>query len=106
MANQENSSASTVPQHSQGPFRIQLKRGRVLIFPAEGVTHIAQIFAFYGIEKSGADARLFRAAAEMMSLLEECDEYLSPNPQNYIGHGSILHTKMRDIIAKVKGGAK
>lgn len=103
MANQNDSSASTIPQHSQGPFKILSKRGRVLIFPAEGVTQIAQVFAFYGIEKSGADARLFRAAAEMMALLEECDEYLSPNPQNYIGCESVLHAKMRDLIGNVKG---
>jgi hypothetical protein len=106
MAISENNSTPVNPQHSQGPFKVQCKRGRVLIFPAEGATQIAQVFAFYGIERGGADARLFRAAAEMMALLEECDEYLSPNTQNYIGCESILHSKMRDLISKVKGGTR
>ncbi len=32
---------------------------------------------------------------EMFELFEELDEYLSSNPKNYIGSGSILHQKIK-----------
>ena len=34
-------------------------------------------------------------------LLKEIDEYLSPNPQNYIGSGSILHQKIKDLLSNL-----
>jgi len=34
----------------------------------------------------------------MIDVLKEIDEYLSSNPKNYIGSGSILHTKVKNCI--------
>jgi len=36
---------------------------------------------------------------EMYELFEEIDEYLSSNPKNYIGSGSILHTKIKKYVS-------
>lgn len=36
---------------------------------------------------------------EMYELFEELDEYLSSNPENYIGSGSILHTKIKKYVS-------
>ena len=33
-------------------------------------------------------------------VLEECEEYLSRNPKNNIGSGSILHKKIQEIVGK------
>lgn len=57
-------------QHSKGPWSVTTKRGRILIMPAEGVTHIAQVFAFYGIEQCGADVRLIKCAPELLAALK------------------------------------
>ena len=35
---------------------------------------------------------------ELEDVLIETDEYLADNPKSYVGSGSILHTKMRDIL--------
>ena len=32
------------------------------------------------------------------SLMVECEEYLSNNPKNYIGHKSILHQRMKELL--------
>jgi len=36
---------------------------------------------------------------EMYELFEELDEYLSSNPKNYIGSGSILHEKIKKYVS-------
>ena len=36
---------------------------------------------------------------EMFELFEEMDEYLSGNPKNYIGSGSILHQKIKKYVS-------
>lgn len=35
-----------------------------------------------------------------MELLKEIDDYLKPNPKNYIGTGSILHQKVQEIVTR------
>ena len=35
---------------------------------------------------------------DIIKLLEEIDGYLSENTQNYVGSGSILHTKIKDVL--------
>lgn len=35
---------------------------------------------------------------EMYELFAELDEYLSSNPKNYIGSGSILHQKIKEYV--------
>jgi hypothetical protein len=37
---------------------------------------------------------------EMYELFEELDEYLSGNPKNYIGSGSILHQKIKKYVSE------
>jgi hypothetical protein len=37
---------------------------------------------------------------EMYELFEEIDEYLSSNPKNYVGSGSILHTKIKKYVSE------
>ena len=39
-----------------------------------------------------------------MELLKEIDDYLKPNPKNYIGTGSILHQKVQEIVTRKEGG--
>jgi len=51
-----------------------------------------------------ANAPLIVLSPEMAGLLKEIDEYLSPNPQNYIGCRSILHSKIISLLAKIDGG--
>jgi hypothetical protein len=36
----------------------------------------------------------------LFNVLEEIDEYLSSNPKNYVGSGSILHTKIKNCLSK------
>ena len=36
---------------------------------------------------------------EMYKLFEEMDKYLSENPKNYIGSGSILHQKIKEYVS-------
>jgi len=36
---------------------------------------------------------------EMYELFEEIDQYLSGNPKNYIGSGSILHEKVKKFVS-------
>lgn len=36
---------------------------------------------------------------EMYELFDEIDEYLSSNPKNYIGSGSILHQKIKKYVS-------
>ena len=36
---------------------------------------------------------------KMTDLLKEIDEYLSSNSKNYIGSGSILHTKVKECLS-------
>lgn len=36
--------------------------------------------------------------SKSIEVLSEIDEYLSPNPKNYIGSGSILHTKVQAVL--------
>ena len=40
---------------------------------------------------------------DMFKILEEIDEYLSENAQNYVGSGSILHTKIKNILKTEDG---
>lgn len=40
------------------------------------------------------------AIKEVLELFEELDEYLSSNPKNYIGSGSILHQKIKKYVSK------
>lgn len=35
----------------------------------------------------------------LFNVLEEIDEYLSSNPKNYVGSGSILHTKIKNCLS-------
>ena len=35
---------------------------------------------------------------DMFNVLEEIDKYLSENPKNYVGSGSILHTKIKECL--------
>ncbi len=42
------------------------------------------------------------ALAEAMALFSECDEYLNTNDLTSISHGSILHRKMRALLATDK----
>jgi hypothetical protein len=35
---------------------------------------------------------------EMINLLKEIDQYLSSNNKNYVGSGSILHTKIKNCL--------
>lgn len=37
---------------------------------------------------------------EMYELFEELNEYLSSNPKNYIGSGSILHQKIKKYVSE------
>ena len=37
---------------------------------------------------------------EMYELFEELDQYLSSNPKNYIGSGSILHQKIKKYVSE------
>ena len=39
-----------------------------------------------------------KKVAELVEVLKECDEYLSPNPKNSIGTGSILHQKIQAAL--------
>jgi len=41
-------------------------------------------------------------ADDLLALLIECDEYLNINNLTSIGHGSILHRKMKDLTAKAQ----
>ena len=36
---------------------------------------------------------------EMFAVLQEIDTYLSDNPKNYVGSGSILHTKIKELLS-------
>ena len=36
---------------------------------------------------------------DMFNVLEEIDKYLSENPKNYVGSGSILHTKIKECLS-------
>jgi hypothetical protein len=36
---------------------------------------------------------------EMFAVLQEIDTYLSENPKNYVGSGSILHTKIKELLS-------
>jgi hypothetical protein len=38
--------------------------------------------------------------SEAFDLLKEIDEYLSGNPKNYIGSGSILHSKIKQCLSE------
>ena len=40
------------------------------------------------------NALLIQAAPKMYSVLKEINEYLSGNPRNYVGSGSLLHEKI------------
>ena len=35
---------------------------------------------------------------ELIKVIKECDDYLKGNKLNYIGNGSILHTKMKKSL--------
>lgn len=35
---------------------------------------------------------------DMKELVVECEEYLSANPKNSIGHKSKLHQRMRELL--------
>ena len=35
---------------------------------------------------------------ELIEVIKECDDYLKGNKLNYIGNGSILHTKMKKAL--------
>ena len=37
---------------------------------------------------------------EMYELFEEIDQYLSSNPKNYVGSGSILHEKVKKYVSE------
>lgn len=37
---------------------------------------------------------------DMYELFEEIDKYLSENPKNYIGSGSILHQKIKEYVSE------
>lgn len=54
---------------------------------------------------SHPDAHLIAASPTMYDVLAEVDAYLSDNPQNYVGSGSILHQKIRDAIKAALGKA-
>ena len=47
------------------------------------------------------DAQSCNAGFEAIELLKEIDNYISPNPLNYIGFDSILHEKIKSILSKV-----
>ena len=51
-----------------------------------------------------AACKLTAAAPRMLALLIECDEYLSGNKLNSICSTSILHGKMKEIIAQAETG--
>ena len=36
---------------------------------------------------------------DMFAVLQEIDTYLSDNPKNYVGSGSILHTKIKELLS-------
>jgi len=38
----------------------------------------------------------------IICVIKECEEYLSRNDRNYIGHGSKLHMKMQEAIEGCK----
>jgi hypothetical protein len=55
------------------------------------------------VEKFGSIAastslEMIEYIRQMERVLIETSEYLSSNPKNYVGSGSILHTKMRKIL--------
>lgn len=49
------------------------------------------------------NAFLIAAAPEMIDVLIEITQYLSPHPKNTIGCGSVLHRKINDVIEKATG---
>ena len=36
---------------------------------------------------------------DMFAVLQEIDTYLSDNPKNYVGSGSILHAKIKELLS-------
>ena len=69
----------------------------------EVVAHMAQqTDAVQRLADAQRFVRGWNYVDELLALLNEMDEYLSPHPQNYIGCESILHTRMRELIAKIK----
>jgi hypothetical protein len=44
------------------------------------------------------DKTLRDATPNMYAVMQEIDEYLSSNPKNYIGSGSVLHRKVQEVI--------
>ena len=42
-----------------------------------------------------------KAGFESIELLREIDNYVTPNPQNYVGFESILHEKIKLVLSKV-----
>lgn len=44
--------------------------------------------------------KLQDAAPHLLEMLKEADNYLRGNKKNYIGNGSILHTKFKQAIKK------
>jgi hypothetical protein len=47
-------------------------------------------------------SELEQRSDELLALIAECDEYLNINNLTSIGHGSILHRKMKEAKAKAQ----
>jgi hypothetical protein len=49
-------------------------------------------------EGRNKDKTLYETTPNMYAVMQEIDEYLSSNPKNYMGSGSILHKKLKEAI--------
>lgn len=52
----------------------------------------------YGSIAASTSLEMIEYIRQMERVLIETSEYLSSNPKNYVGSGSILHTKMRKVL--------
>lgn len=56
-------------------------------------------------EKTLENERLSKINDELTELLETIDSYLSPNPNNYIGCNSVIHSRIKQLLTELKGDA-
>lgn len=91
--------------HTPGPWKIVktisdegIARTYFLVLEKKSLNakNIAKVIPCFGMEESEIkdNALLIQAAPKMYSVLKEINEYLSGNPRNYVGSGSLLHEKI------------